>query len=95
MSNFKKTLILLFAVFLLVMGIVTLNHSHSDGALQNKNKGQCSVCVFISAIYNAILIILSLLVTFSAVAEQIIKQVFAIIRKCFFLPPSLAPPVLV
>jgi uncharacterized membrane protein len=93
MNNLKRLLILLFAAFFLVTGIISVNHYHSEGVFQSKDKDHCSICAFVFTLTNAILILFLFSVIFSAVYEQIIKRVFAHVKSSCFLPPSLAPPV--
>jgi hypothetical protein len=95
MNNFKNILIMLFSAFFLVLGIIALNHSHSEGALLNTDKDHCSICAYVSTSSNAILIILFFTVIFFAATIQIINHIVVFVRKSFFLPPSLAPPVFV
>jgi len=96
MRNFSKNLIILISVLFLITGIIALNHYHSEGVFQTKDKDHCSICAYVFTISNAILIIFIFSVIVFAVSEQVIKkQVSALIRICFFLPPSLAPPVIV
>ncbi len=94
MSNFKKILIILFSVFFLLSGIIALNHFHSERVFQGKDKHNCSICAFLSTISNAAISLFVFLVIFASVFINTLKNQLSFVKKCIYLPPSLAPPVL-
>ena len=95
MNDLKKLLILFFALFFLTIGTAALFHSLSEGTLEHHDKDHCSICVFVFIISNAVLVLFVFLVFSSAISRQIIKRKAHLVIKLFFLPPSLAPPVIV
>ena len=94
MGNFKKILIILFCFFFLLSGVIALNHVHLESLFQGKDKDHCSICSFLSTISNAAVSIFVFLVVFTSVFLNTLKNELSFVRKCIYLPPSLAPPVL-
>ena len=96
MQILKKLLIFLFAAFIILTGIIALNHFHSESVFKCGDKDHCSICAYLFTINNTTLNLFFFAVIFSALSEQIVKYtVIFVINKFVFLPPSLAPPIVV